>query len=196
MNIKEHYDSLVRGLTIVQRDKNIEFEGLLKKNIEHKISLTDFNNIIANIKGIPGIKLQSSGETLDIFIPDNNDNLRYTIHGNQAINFYCKTNNLGDLKSGTYSLIRKKLVEKIDINNYNVRVNIKSEEPQRIDLEVFNDWNSLNKIFRYKKRFSFITQDNLFSFDLSVIKSSNKNITKMETTKKKKKKKKNKRKKI
>ena len=187
MNIKEHYDSLVRGLTIVQRDKNIEFEGLLKKNIEHKISLTDFNNIIANIKGIPGIKLQSSGETLDIFIPDNNDNLRYTIHGNQAINFYCKTNNLGDLKSGTYSLIRKKLVEKIDINNYNVRVNIKSEEPQRIDLEVFNDWNSLNKIFRYKKRFSFITQDNLFSFDLSVIKSSNKNITKLETTKKKKK---------
>ena len=34
----------------------------------------------------------------------------------------------------------------------------------------------MNKLFRYKKRFSFITKDKLFQFDLTVLKTSNKNV--------------------
>ena len=44
---------------------------IIKTNINHKISLEDFNNVISSVKGIPNIKLQSSGETLDIFLPEN-----------------------------------------------------------------------------------------------------------------------------
>ena len=33
---------------------------------------------------------------------------------------------------------------------------------------------SYKKTFRYKKRFSFITSDKLFCFDLTVVKTSNK----------------------
>ena len=35
-------------------------------------------------------------------------------------------------------------------------------------------WTKLNKYFRYKKRITYKTTDNLFNFDLTVVKSSNK----------------------
>ena len=187
MNINEHKERIIRAIKDVQQHKQYELEAIIRTNINHKISLEDFNNVISSVKGIPNIKLQSDGETLDIFLAEDKDNLRYTVYGNKEINQYCKTNNLADLRDGTYTLINKKSISKIDINNYNVRINLKDEKPLNIDIEVFNDWHKESKIFRYKRRFSFITDDKLFSFDLSVVKSSKKKIIKLPTILKKKK---------
>ena len=41
----------------------------------------------------------------------------------------------------------------------------------------------MNKTFRYKKRFSYITRDQLFSFDLTVVKASNKKTKTNQPTK-------------
>jgi SAM-dependent methyltransferase len=179
MNIKEHTDTLLRGIKAVQKDSNLELEAVIKNLPDHKITAESFNRVIGTLKGTNGIMFHSQGETMDINLPDDNDNMRYTIHGNQAITQYCKTNNIANLKTGSYSLMRKsRLAEHtpIDINNYNVRINIKKEIPQKINLEVFNEWHKLNKVFRYKKRFSFITADKLFQYDLTAIKTSNKNV--------------------
>jgi SAM-dependent methyltransferase len=179
MYISDHTDTLIRGIKAVQRDPNLELEALIKNSPDYKITQESFNKVIGALKGSDKISLHSTGETMDILLPDNNDDLRYTIHGNQAINLYCKTNNLSGLKNGTYSLMKKSRLQAhkpIDINNYNIRVNIKKEVSQKINLEVFNEWPKMNKIFRYKKRFSFITEDKLFQFDLTVLKTSNKNV--------------------
>ena len=101
-------------------------EVILKNKVTNEI----FDNVIKRIKGIPNIKLNSSAETLDIFLE--NSNLRYTVLGSSSINKYCKTNNLLELKNGSYILIKKSLVKKIDINNYNIRFNLKKEEQKSI----------------------------------------------------------------
>ena len=41
-------------------------------------------------------------------------------------------------------------------------------------------------MFRYKKRFSFITQDKLFLIDLTVVKTSQKNVKQLPNQRKKK----------
>ena len=145
-------------------------EVILKNKVTNEI----FDNVIKRIKGIPNIKLNSSAETLDIFIE--NSNLRYTVLGSSSINKYCKTNNLLELKNGSYILIKKSLVKKIDINNYNIRFNLKKEEQKSISK--LDNWKNENKFFRYKKRFSYTTSDKLINFDFTIVKTSTKEVNK------------------
>jgi hypothetical protein len=184
MNVKKQEVSLVNLIKEAQKDSNLELEVLLKSTIDSKLKKSEFDSIIRRIKGIPGIKLQSNNETLDIQISKTRD--RYTIYGKTSINSYCKSNTLANLKSGTYSLMRKVNVNNVDISDYNIRVNLKRETQEPIDLTLLNNWHKLSKTFRYKKRFSYITRDKLFSFDLTVIKTSNKKIVTLPNQKKKK----------
>ena len=111
-------------------------------------------------------------------------NVRCTIHGLDEIKKYCKTDEIIDIND--IEFIQKSYYR--DMNeprfkyfplkeeNYNVRMNIKKE----IVLEHSNykvtslktDFKNKKKHFRYKKRFSFKTHDELFRIDLSVIKST------------------------
>ena len=50
-----------------------------------------------------------------------------------------------------------------DINNYNLRFNVKKEELISINPDNLRDWYKLNKKFRYKKRISYKTKDGLQS---------------------------------
>ena len=109
-------------------------------------------------------------------------NIRVSIEGVQNIQRYCKTNKIQDIKNVSY--IRKSQMvnpfnPKIKLNpiknyDYNFRMNMKKEEnlPEtHVDVEeLLDDFDSSNKYFRYKKRFSFITDDNLFRLDLTAIK--------------------------
>ena len=60
--------------------------------------------------------------------------------------------------------------------DFNFRINIKEEEYLEInDIRVqslLSEWTKSNKSFRYKKRYSFVTPDNLFSIDLTSVKST------------------------
>ena len=122
MDIKEDTATMLKLIEMAQKHPNYELECLLKSNQSNKITDKIFSNVIKKIKGIPGIKLQSNSETLDIFLEEQR-NMRYTINGNLSINNYCKTNNLSSVDSKNYSLISKKNINKLDINNYNIRFN-------------------------------------------------------------------------
>ena len=74
-----------------------------------------------------------------------------------------------------------------DINNYNLRFNVKKEELISINPDNLRDWYKLNKKFRYKKRISYKTKDGLFSFDLTLVKSSKSKSVSLPNLKKKKK---------
>lgn len=175
MDIKSNESNLLKLIEEAQKDPQLELEMVVKSNIGHKLTRDIFDNVIKKVKGVPGIKLQSNSEVLDIFIiDDEHRNLRYSVNGSRAIAMYCKSNNLSTLSAGSYSLILKKNRNRENIGDYNIVVNLKKEENKKVDLKLLNDWNSYKKTFRYKKRFSFITSDKLFCFDLTVIKTSNK----------------------
>ena len=76
----------------------------------------------------------------------------------------------------------KKNMEPIFINEYDFKINIKNEtnieKTNDKHIEFLSNAKKSLKTFRLKKRFSFITDDNLFRFDLTIVKSSNKNIDK------------------
>ena len=147
MNVKKQEVSLVNLIKESQKDSNLELEVLLKSNIDSKLKKSDFDSIIRRIKGIPGIKLQSNNETLDIQVSKTRD--RYTIYGKTSINAYCKSNTLANLKHGTYSLMRKTNINNIDLSDYNLRVNLKRETQEPIDLTLLNDWHTLSKSCAY-----------------------------------------------
>ena len=110
--------------------------------------------------------------------------VRCTIGGIQNIKRYCKTNSLSDIPTCTFM---KKESTKDDHNpsrsfkqimntDYNFRINIKKEtdlDEKNEDVIKFKD-NIKDglKYYRYKKRFSFVTDDNLFRIDLTAVKSN------------------------
>ena len=46
MNIKEHTDTLLRGIKAVQNDSNLELEAVIKNLPDHKITAESFNRVI------------------------------------------------------------------------------------------------------------------------------------------------------
>ena len=114
-------------------------------------------------------------------------NIRCTISGVQNIKKYCKTNSIIDIPTVTFM---KKVSNKDDKNpslsfdqiintDFNFRINLKKETDLKYDdPEVVKFRDSLKeslKYYRYKKRYSFVTPDNLFRIDLTAVKSNSYN---------------------
>jgi SAM-dependent methyltransferase len=180
MNIKEYIPALISLIKKAQNDSSLELEVILKS----KITQETFDRVIKKIKGIPNITLQSSSESLDIFIE--NSDVRVSLLGGNSIGKYCKTNKLTELNERNILILKKSKSDSIDINNYNIRVNLKREEQKDKSEIDITQWDNKKKYFRYKKRFSYITPDKLFSFDFTILKSSNKILTTEKNYKKRK----------
>ena len=113
----------------------------------------------------------------------NVSNTRCSILDLESIKKYCITNSLENLLESSVIIIQKEDYKDSIIKNsrivneeYNYRINLKSEtnfdyDPKQI--KIYNiDHNTKFKHYRYKKRYSFITNDKLFRIDLSVVKST------------------------
>lgn len=196
MNIQNYLTRLIEFAKYSVSDPNIELEMRLKDSLSDKLSQETFIDIIKRVKGIPGIKVEKPLESLDIFYeyePDKLSNIRVSVNGNGSVKRYCTDNNFTKIHSSNLQLIKKKLlfvdgsgnivsrgtkVNPIDINEYKLRVNIKTEDIIPTDgreaTDISTNWTNKLKVFRYKKRYSFITNDNNFRFDFSIIKSSKK----------------------
>jgi hypothetical protein len=150
-------------------DKN-KFKNLLEKCKKHYFPLKEENSLDIRTQYKQGSEFKIS-------------NVRATITGIENIKKYCKNESLSEIDDVEY--IQKNYFKDpnekfkyfpLKEENYNVRLNLKNE----IDLEKTNHkvvsmlryYNDKKKHFRYKKRFSFLTDDNLFRIDLSVVKSS------------------------
>ena len=114
-------------------------------------------------------------------------NIRCTISGVQNIKKYCKTNSIVDIPTTRFM---KKTAYKDDKNptlsfsqivntDYNFRINLKKEiDLKDDDPDVIKFKDTLKgslKYYRYKKRFSFATPDNLFRIDITSVKSNSYN---------------------
>ena len=110
--------------------------------------------------------------------------IRCTIEGVENIKRYCKTNSIDGLPNVTF--MRKELYDdpkleslefsSIKNTDYNFRINLKKEIPLQSTSEeataMKEQLSSASKYYRYKKRFSFLTEDGLFRIDLTAIKQN------------------------
>ena len=123
------------------------------------------------------VKLEKSGLS----------NIRCSISGVQNIKKYCKTNSIIDIPTITFM---KKVSNKDDKNpslgfnqvvntDYNFRINLKKEilldDDDSEVIKFKDDLKEALKYYRYKKRFSFKTSDNLFQIDITAVKSNSYN---------------------
>lgn len=178
MYIKEYTDRLLTPIRYALKDNALEFEMRIKESLNESITSEMFYNVLKRIKGIPSISFIEEIDSLDIFLEDY-DNIRVTIYGNENVTKYCQTNDIKNIDKKYIEMIKKTSIRHVDINDYKIRFNLKREE--FIDTnttlqEIIKTWPSLKKMFRYKKRFVYRSADNLFQYDLTIVKTSTKKV--------------------
>tara|TARA_B110001469_G_C9647029_1_gene327579 strand:+ start:93 stop:3521 length:3429 start_codon:yes stop_codon:yes gene_type:complete len=160
-------------------NKNIELEFIYGYNKQGDVNKETFLKVLDYCK--KQYKFVNETNILDIrkeiIIKNkkNISNIRCSINGINNIQKYCKTNKI----QGDHEYIKKQIIKELPkyVNNdYNYRINIKSEEELKsgsADVNSFNvDIDESNKHFRYKKRYSFNLENDLFRIDLTVVKNS------------------------
>ena len=186
-NEKEKLIDLIRhSLT----DPILELEALINIDDKNKLVFNDFINILKRLKGQSIFRKEITKEVLNIYFASDTkfSSIRATIDSNHAIKVYCskdnpKSSSKSSFPSKNISFINKKIYKinnknaRLDMRDYSIRFNLKRESPLEKDStliqEILTKWETLPKKFRYKKIYSFITKDNQFQIDLSIVRSSN-----------------------
>jgi hypothetical protein len=183
MDLEENYNHVLKLIKYAQKDSNLELEMIVKQIGNNKLSNEKFTNLVRRLKGYNSISLSETTESLDISFGTNN---RLTIKGVEYIKQYCKTNDIRGIPKENMVALQKENVQFRDIHDYGIKFNLKRETDVDLHTEPISNelkkWRTIDKVFRYKKRFSFTTEDRRFQFDLTVVKSSNKNIIRGENT--------------
>ena len=179
MHIKQHTESLIELLKYANRDKSLELEMIVKEQFEKNITNEMFNNVLSRIKGQKNLTLTEKMESMDIsFKSEEFESIRVSILGQENITNYCLTNDIKSIDENYVKYLSKTPIRYVNVNDYNIRFNLKREtEMSKNDQTILNlnrAWTKLEKFFRYKKRISYKTSDNLFNFDLTILKTSNK----------------------
>ena len=114
--------------------------------------------------------------------------IRTQIDGLIGIENYCKSNDIRSVYKSVGTAVEflnkrpfinpvdKKLVRPVDINDFNFRVSLQSEERVKKGIEnhIIENWRKSKKEFRYLNRVTFEHPDFPVRVDLSIAKSGNK----------------------
>ena len=105
------------------------------------------------------------------------DNTRVSIMSDADIKKYWLMNNFDEIDMKNVNMIEKEKKERIDDPNYNIRFSLNYEKPEKEinkkDKNLILNKNvskESQKIFRMKNRYSILSDDGLFSFDLTTTK--------------------------
>jgi len=190
------YQKLMKMIEITMENPRSEFEVVFKKRNNRRISRIDFINLFKTLK-TKGYVLTEEPEILDIrYIEkskepkeNNQSPNRITIKTIQEIKKYCKTNkidkiaahNLLFVKKGRFTQFNKKenhkqIIYPIYMNEYNFKFNLNYEGKLTGGMvdTIKKNLITQDKYFRLKKRYSFMSKDELFKIDLTLVKSSKK----------------------
>lgn len=168
-------------------DPNYETEVIIGGNmyLGSNITYNQFKNIFNRIRGKSQYKENTSMHKLIITFSGDSKfkDIRVIISGFTSINSYCINEKLDNILSNVI-FQRKQLVNekitKVNCSNYNFKINQKKEELLDLDStivrECIKSWSDLDKIFRYKKSYSFTNikpnQHELYTIDCSVVRNS------------------------
>lgn len=183
----------------LKTDKYKEKELEVRFGTRGKQMLTkmDYDNVIKKIKSLGFNSVSQEGSyLLRINTEYFNKNIGYTlsnirteITGLDAIQYYCKTNDINKLLSSTQPVYFIKLNKKynasdnddnklkyVNFNDFNFRVSYQIEEDVSINSniakEIFDKWEQTKKSFRYINRVTFKHPNIPINIDISIVKSS------------------------
>ena len=177
------YESIDQYMKRALTSSDCELEWIFGSHPRNTLSKKEFLRMLNYLQQ----NYKSQGETNDLDIrlqyvklkKSGISNIRCTISGVMNIKKYCKTNSIIDIPTVTFTkkdFFRDEKnpsikFDQIINSDYNFRINLKKEidlDDSDEDIIKFKD-NLKNglKYYRYKKRFSFITCDNLFRIDLT-----------------------------
>ena len=191
MDLTEHISNIEKAILYAQQDKSLELEMLFKDTANNKTNTAKFTKLVSKLKGMPRVFKSEiiQQESLDITFEDKSINTRITLLNKSAINNYCKNNNLRAIKPTEMIFQDKTRILYEDMNDYNIRLNLKRENtPDDATIKnLLSTSTGAFKYFRYKKRYTLQTVDNLFNIDLTVVKSSSSREVRGDNSKKMKK---------
>ena len=160
-------------------NEDLELECVFDSSIVDKRT---FLRIVETLKSFNDFTYEET--SLDIRMQGD---IRLTIHGLGNIKEYCKTDSLDNIDELLF--VKKKFYKenstssdtpshtyRINNDDYDYRLNVKTEielPKENPEIDAFlTDYSKKLKTFRYKKRYSFISYDKLFRFDITAIKHS------------------------
>jgi hypothetical protein len=193
--VKLFYDqSLFRVPTsLVNNELEVRFgtkdiKRLTKNDYDNVVkTLKSFGFISANPSGVPSLRIKN--EFLDSTTGRfKMSDIRTQIDGLIGIENYCKSNDIRSVyksiassveflnKKPFINPINKKMIRPVDINDFNLRISLQSEERVKKGIEnhIIENWRKSKKEFRYLNRVTFEHPDFPVRVDLSITKSGNK----------------------
>lgn len=158
------------------KDPELELEFILQVDNKKRIDEKIFERLIQALRKYKNLKM-SKTEILDISCKG----FRFSIEGNESIRKYCRTEKITQDIIPSLTILKK--TREKDAGNigdvtkeYQFKCNLKTEKvfdiKDRGIKSLLNDWTLLDKTFRYKKRYTFRDEEEMFQYDLSVVKSS------------------------
>ena len=185
--LKIHLDTGGKGYSTAPNSVN-ELEIRFKTRSKHKISGTDFKNVIQKLKSSNYVCQNELGEVV-LKIINVSENLvaksiRTEIRGVNNIQSYCKTNSILGIDKVIYMTKQNAVdsdgteLQGINIDKYELRCKYQTEtildaENESVQL-LHTHWGVTKKIFRYMNRISFQLAGVPLKIELSVVKSNKK----------------------
>jgi len=176
-------DKIVELIAYTIDNPELELECLINNSPnKYKPTIThdNFIAIIKRFKGHPDFNTKAITK-LNISFANQSKykDVRIAVNGTGAVNTYCNNENLNVIRNSVDFEVKeyaKTRIHRVDIPNYNIKFNLKSErnfnnDENRIK-ELLRDISVEHKQYRYKKTFSFIKKTGDFSIDVSIVMSS------------------------
>lgn len=139
----------------------------------NKITSSAFKNVFQYLLSNETMYTQdTTRDTLDVSMNSKMNNNRLTVDTIQNISNLCK-----GIKCDDYVVIKKKKLDRLILNEYSIRLNLKDEIPVEDDELKQSIFDSMidtetSKIYRQKKRFTFVHKNNNFKIDLTIVKQA------------------------
>lgn len=192
--VKMYYENMGRydTMNLITPELEVKFGSKGYK----PLTRNDYDNVIKKLKS-NGFKFLKTDTSYYLRIQSEYTNKsgfkkmsnnRIEINDFKAIQKYCKTNNLKQIyeehqssvlfiEKSLYSIDKKRIFP-VNVNEFNFRVsyNLEKKLDSGIIMSILNNWEENKKTFRYINRCSFVHEDYPFIIDISIVKSSSKDM--------------------
>ena len=176
----EIFEKLLSIIDDAKKNKDYEFEARFWSKNKILINEDTYNKVFQKLtfdKEFNGLGYKYEMKNiLDVILDKNSvkndvESIRMSIEGTDKIKKFWLNSQLEGLDP---IFIEKEKIDKIDDENYNIRFSLKNELPRNNlsnkNINIIK--NSLQeKVYRLKNRYSIITSDQLFSIDMSSVKT-------------------------
>lgn len=195
--VKMFYDLTLYGNTrnTINNELEVRFGTKDLRDIK-RLTKNDYDNVVKVLKsfgfyttnpvGTPSLRIRS--EFLDSITGRfKMSDIRAEIDGINGVEQYCKSNDIKEVYKRIDTVVKftnkkpfirkddKKLIRPVDIDDFNFRVSLQTEEVVKKGLEnyIMENWRKSKKEIRYLNRVSFIHDELPVTIDLSISKSGN-----------------------